>query len=202
MTPNQVQFLCGIADNFMRKVLVGRKHVQKVPQWYGETVGFWNGNTLVAWTANVQGWTLSHSMFEFSNTMEAIEVVHAERRRQDDHRRRDVLRSRGVHAAAAHGDAVGPRRRHRRSGARASRSSSAACRARSSTAPTAAPTQLTPFDDGLHRLLRDGRGRRTGRRISSRAGSIRTSRALRRWRNRQSHALRRLRHRTSRVQAR
>jgi hypothetical protein len=48
--------------------------VQKVPQWYGETVGFWNGNTLVSWTANVQGWTLSHSMFEFSNKMETIEV--------------------------------------------------------------------------------------------------------------------------------
>jgi hypothetical protein len=74
VTPNQVQFLTGIADNLLRRVLIGRKHVQKVPQWFGETVGFWNGNTLVAWTANVQGWTLSHSMFEFSNKMETIEV--------------------------------------------------------------------------------------------------------------------------------
>jgi hypothetical protein len=74
MTPNQVQFLTGIADNLLRRVLVGRSHVQKVPQWYGETVGFWNGNTLVAWTANVQGWTLSHSMFEYSSKMETIEV--------------------------------------------------------------------------------------------------------------------------------
>ena len=74
VTPNQVQFLTGIADNLLRRVLIGRKHVQKVPQWFGETVGFWNGNTLVAWTSNVQGWTLSHSMFEFSNKMETIEV--------------------------------------------------------------------------------------------------------------------------------
>jgi hypothetical protein len=74
MTPDQVQFLSGIADNFLRRVLIGRQHVMKVPQWYGETVGFWDGNTLVAWTANVQGWTLSHSMFEFSNDMETIEV--------------------------------------------------------------------------------------------------------------------------------
>jgi hypothetical protein len=74
MTTHQVQLLSGIADNLMRKVLIGRSHVQKVPQWYGETVGFWNGNTLVTWTANVQGWTLSHSMFEFSNRMETIEV--------------------------------------------------------------------------------------------------------------------------------
>jgi hypothetical protein len=31
----------------------GGQHVQKVPQWYGETVGFWIGNNqlLVAWTA-------------------------------------------------------------------------------------------------------------------------------------------------------
>src|SRR5687768_267591 len=74
MNPHQVQFLTGIADNLLRRVLIGRQHVQKVPQWFGETVGFWNGTTLVAWTANVQGWTLSHSMFEFSNQMQTIEV--------------------------------------------------------------------------------------------------------------------------------
>ncbi len=74
MNPNQVQFLTGIADNLLRRVLIGRQHVQKVPQWFGETVGFWNGNTLVAWTKNVQGWTLSHSMFEFSNQMQVIET--------------------------------------------------------------------------------------------------------------------------------
>ncbi len=74
VTPTQVQLLTGIADNLLRKVLVGRQHVQQVPQWFGETVGFWNGSTLVAWTSNVQGWTLSHSMFEFSSAMQTIEV--------------------------------------------------------------------------------------------------------------------------------
>src|SRR4029434_9073000 len=73
-TPAQVQCLTGVADNFLRRVLVGRSHVQQVPQWWGETVGFWNGTTLIAWTANVQGWTLSHSMFEFSNALETIDV--------------------------------------------------------------------------------------------------------------------------------
>jgi hypothetical protein len=73
-TPTQVQLLSGVAANFLRQVLIGRSHVQKVPQWYGETVGFWNGTTLVAWTANVQGWTLSHSMFEFSDSLETIDV--------------------------------------------------------------------------------------------------------------------------------
>jgi hypothetical protein len=74
VTPNQVQLLAGVADNFIRKVHIGQKHQWQVPQWYGETVGFWNGNTLVAWTAHVQGWTTSHSMFEFSNNFEVIEV--------------------------------------------------------------------------------------------------------------------------------
>ena len=73
-SPAQVQLLSGLAANFLRQVLIGRSHVQKVPQWYGETVGFWNGTTLVAWTANVQGWTLSHSMFEFSDALETIDV--------------------------------------------------------------------------------------------------------------------------------
>jgi hypothetical protein len=74
VSPTQVQFLSGVAANFLRQVLIGRTHVQKVPQWYGETIGFWNGTTLVSWTANVQGWTLSHSMFEFSDALETIDI--------------------------------------------------------------------------------------------------------------------------------
>jgi hypothetical protein len=74
MTPWQVQFLSGIAANFLRQVLIGEQLVQKVPQWYGETVGFWDGTTLVSWTANVQGWTLSHSMFEYSDKIETVET--------------------------------------------------------------------------------------------------------------------------------
>lgn len=74
VTPWQVQFLSGIAANFLRQVLIGKEHVQKVPQWYGETVGFWDGTTLVAWTADVQAWTLSHSMFEYSGKLETVET--------------------------------------------------------------------------------------------------------------------------------
>jgi hypothetical protein len=73
VTVNQVQFISGIADNFLRQVLIGREHVQKVPQWYGETVGFWDGTTLVAWTANVQAWT-QHTMFENSGKLETVET--------------------------------------------------------------------------------------------------------------------------------
>jgi len=74
MNANQVQFMSGVAANFFRQVLIGREHVQRVPQWYGETIGFWDGTTLVTWTAHVQGWTISHSMFEFSDKLEAIET--------------------------------------------------------------------------------------------------------------------------------
>ena len=74
MNANQVQFLSGLAANFLRQVLIGKEHVQKVPQWYGETIGFWDGTTLITWTANVQGWTLSHSMFEFSDKLQTIET--------------------------------------------------------------------------------------------------------------------------------
>jgi hypothetical protein len=73
MTPYKVQFLGGVADNFLREVLIGRQHVQAVPQWYGETVGFWDGDTLVTWTANIQPWT-QHTMFEFSAQMQTVEI--------------------------------------------------------------------------------------------------------------------------------
>ena len=75
MTPHQVQMLGGVADNFIRKILIGQEHSTLIPQWYGETVGFWDGDTLIAWTANVQGWTTSHSMFEYSNSLEVIEII-------------------------------------------------------------------------------------------------------------------------------
>jgi len=74
MTPWNVQFLSGIADNFLRQVMVGKAHVQKVDQWYGETIGFWDGTTLVTWTANIQSWQLSHAMFESSEKLETIET--------------------------------------------------------------------------------------------------------------------------------
>ena len=74
VTPHQVQLVAGVADNFVRKILIDQQHVMEVPQWYGESVGFWDGNQLVVWTANVQSWTLSHSMFEYSSELEVIET--------------------------------------------------------------------------------------------------------------------------------
>jgi hypothetical protein len=74
VTPHQVQLLSGTALNFLRQILIGQKHVSLISEWYGETVGFWNRETLVAWTDHVQGWTMSHALPEFSSELEAIEV--------------------------------------------------------------------------------------------------------------------------------
>jgi hypothetical protein len=74
VTPHQVQLLSGTALNFLRQILIGQKHVSLISQWYGETVGFWNEETLVAWTDHVQGWSMSHALPEFSSELEAIEI--------------------------------------------------------------------------------------------------------------------------------
>jgi hypothetical protein len=74
VTPYQVQLLSGTALNILRQILIGQKHVTLISQWYGETIGFWDEETLVAWTANVQGWWMSHALPEFSSKLEAIEV--------------------------------------------------------------------------------------------------------------------------------
>ena len=74
MAPWKVQFLSAGRDNFLRQILLNQHHVDKVPQWYGEAVGFWDGTKLVSWTSNVQGWTLGHGMFEFSNQLQVIET--------------------------------------------------------------------------------------------------------------------------------
>jgi hypothetical protein len=81
VTPHQVQLLSGTALNILRQVLIGQKHVSLIAQWYGETVGFWDEETLVAWTDHIQGWTMSHALPEFSSELEAVEVY-----RRDENR--------------------------------------------------------------------------------------------------------------------
>lgn len=82
VTPNLVQFLGGVARNFITNIHIGREFDMSgdvprlgadVPRWYGETIGFWDGDTLITWTSNIQGWS-SHAAFEFSNRMQTIEI--------------------------------------------------------------------------------------------------------------------------------
>ncbi len=82
VTPELVQFLAGDADNFITNIHVGRvfdmdgavpRLGADVPQWYGETIGFWDGDTLITWTSNIQGWKV-HGNPEFSNRLQTVEI--------------------------------------------------------------------------------------------------------------------------------
>jgi hypothetical protein len=82
LTPKLVQILTSSSGNYVTHIHVGREFDKSgavprlgadVPRWYGETVGFWDGDALITWTSNIQGWT-SHGVFEFSNKLQTIEI--------------------------------------------------------------------------------------------------------------------------------
>jgi hypothetical protein len=82
VTPKLVQIMSSASGNFLTQIHVGREFDTSgavprlgadVPRWYGETIGFWDGDALITWTSNIQGWT-SHGAFEFSNKMQTIEI--------------------------------------------------------------------------------------------------------------------------------
>ena len=82
VTPSLVQVAAGDADNFMTNIHIGRSFNLEgavprlgadVPRWYGETIGFWDGDALITWTSNIQGWKV-HGNPEFSNKLQTIEI--------------------------------------------------------------------------------------------------------------------------------
>jgi hypothetical protein len=82
VTPQMVQIYMSGAMNFVTNIHVGRSfrmdgpvpHLgEQVPRWYGETIGFWDRDTLITWTSNIQPWT-SHTAFEHSGKMQSIEI--------------------------------------------------------------------------------------------------------------------------------
>ena len=82
VTPKLVQFLTSSSGNYITHVHIGQKFNTEggvprlgadVARWYGETVGFWDGDALITWTSNIQGWA-SHGTFEFSSKMQTIEI--------------------------------------------------------------------------------------------------------------------------------
>jgi hypothetical protein len=82
VTPKMVQILAGVAQNFITDIHIGRQFNLEgvvprlgpdVPRWYGETIGFWDRDTLITWTSNIQGWK-THAAFEHSNKMQTIEI--------------------------------------------------------------------------------------------------------------------------------
>ena len=82
VTPNMVQILAGVARNFITNIHIGREFNmdglvprlgEDVPRWYGETIGFWDNDTLITWTSNIQGWKI-HAAPDFSNLLQTIEI--------------------------------------------------------------------------------------------------------------------------------
>ena len=82
VTPNMVQIVAGVARNFITDIHIGREFNMEgvvprlgadVPRWYGESIGFWDGDALITWTSNIQGWK-NHAAPEHSNMMQTIEI--------------------------------------------------------------------------------------------------------------------------------
>jgi hypothetical protein len=82
MTPELVLDIRNAAKTLVTQIHIGREFNEEgvvprlgpdVPQWFGETVGFWDGEALITWTSNIQGW-ISHGGFEFSSKLQSIEI--------------------------------------------------------------------------------------------------------------------------------
>jgi hypothetical protein len=82
MTPELVLDIRNAAKTLITQIHVGRTFNEEgvvprlgpdVPQWLGDTIGFWDGEALITWTSNIQGW-ISHGAHEFSNKLQTIEV--------------------------------------------------------------------------------------------------------------------------------
>jgi hypothetical protein len=81
-TPERMQLMASSAENFIRHFNVGRRFDlggavprlgAEVPRWFGESIAFWDHETLVTWTSNVVPW-ITHGVFEFSGKMQTIEI--------------------------------------------------------------------------------------------------------------------------------
>lgn len=82
MSPEMILDIRNSAKTLITQIHIGREFNEEgvvprlgpdVPQWFGETVGFWDGEALITWTSNIQGW-ISHGGFEFSNKLQSVEV--------------------------------------------------------------------------------------------------------------------------------
>ena len=76
VTPEVVLFMGSGSGNMWRVVHLNREFPlgPGIRQWYGDTIGFWDGDALITWTANVQGWN-QHSSWEWSDSLESIEIL-------------------------------------------------------------------------------------------------------------------------------
>ena len=49
------------------------RRASSFPQWLGESIGFWDGNALVIHTNQIRQWNATHSLFEWSDQLTAVE---------------------------------------------------------------------------------------------------------------------------------
>jgi hypothetical protein len=70
------------AETLVTQIHIGRDFNETGPvprlgppiaRWFGETVGFWDGQALITWTSNIEGW-ISHGGAEFSHKLQTIEI--------------------------------------------------------------------------------------------------------------------------------
>ena len=83
VTPDLVLDMRNAAKTLITQIHIGREFTEDgvgpprlgaaVPQWTGETIGFWDGEALVSWTSNLQGW-MNHGAAEYSNNLQTIEI--------------------------------------------------------------------------------------------------------------------------------
>jgi hypothetical protein len=75
VTP-EIVLLIGSGSGDMNRVIHLNRQLplgQAVPQWYGDSIGFWDGEVLITRTANIQGWN-QHSSWEWSDQLETVEI--------------------------------------------------------------------------------------------------------------------------------
>jgi hypothetical protein len=91
MTPELILDVRFTSQRMVTQINIGREFNEDgivprlgpdVPQWYGETIGFWDGEALITWTSNIQGW-ISHGIHEYSSHLQTIEI-YTPRRDEDD----------------------------------------------------------------------------------------------------------------------
>ena len=82
VTPDLVLEMRNAAKTLITQIHMGSEFIETgsvprlgadVPQWFGESIGFWDGEALISWTSNIQGW-ISHGAAEFSNKLQSIEI--------------------------------------------------------------------------------------------------------------------------------
>ena len=82
MTPDLILDIRNAAKTLITQIHIGAEFNLEgvvprlgpdVPQWFGDTIGFWDGEALITWTSNIQGW-ISHGAHEFSSRLQSIEI--------------------------------------------------------------------------------------------------------------------------------